>query len=90
MAFEQLFRFVFILYCMTVGLVLLVAPWMQGWDRMVASLVPIPGLRLLGVPLMRGALSGFGLVHLVWGVHDLSVFLRPPHDDQDSPAAGDQ
>lgn len=85
MAFEQLFRFVFVLYCTTVGVVLLLAPWTPGWDRMVTYL-PWTGLHLLGVPLMRGALSGFGLIHLVWGLHDLSAFLRPAHDDQGSEA----
>lgn len=88
MAFAQLFRFVFILYCTTVGVVLLLAPWTPGWDRMVA-LLPISELRVLSVPMLRGALSGFGLVHLVWGIHDLSAFLRPAHDE-DSQTAGDQ
>jgi hypothetical protein len=26
---------------------------------------------LLGAPIVRGAVSGFGLVHFVWGAHDL-------------------
>lgn len=82
MAFEQLFRFVFILYCTTVGVVLLLAPWLPGWDQRMA-LVPV-----LSVPALRGALSGFGLVHLVWGIHDLSAFLRP--HDEGSEASRDQ
>ena len=82
MAGEQFFRFVFVLYCTTVGVVLLLAPWTPGWDRMVTYL-PYPGARVLGLPLLRGAMSGFGLVHLVWGIHDLSRFLRPPEADRE-------
>lgn len=89
MVFDQFFRFIFVLYCTTVGVVLLLAPWTAGWDRMVA-VMPHPALRLLGIPLLRGALSGFGLIHLVWGVHDLSAFLRPPDDDKGPEAPGHQ
>ena len=88
MAFDQFFRFIFVLYCTTVGIILLLAPWTPGWDRLVTYL-PHPGLRMLGLPLVRGALSGFGLVHLVWGIHDLSAFLRPP-DDRGSETPGNQ
>ena len=88
MVFDQLFRFTFVLYCTTVGVVLLLAPWTPGWDRMVTYL-PYTGSHVLGIPLMRGALSGFGLVHLVWGVHDLSAFLRPP-DEESSEIPGHQ
>jgi hypothetical protein len=37
-------------------------------------------------PVFRGAVSGFGAVHLVWGAHDLEVLLlrrrtpEPPAD----------
>ena len=55
----------------------------------MVALLPISELRVLSVPVLRGALSGFGLVHLVWGIHDLSAFLRPPHDEG-SQTAGDQ
>ena len=26
---------------------------------------------MIAEPVVRGAVSGFGLVHLVWGAHDL-------------------
>jgi hypothetical protein len=89
MLFEHLFRFVFVLYCMTVGVVLVLLPWTPGWDFMVARL-PHPSLHVLGWPVLRGALSGFGLVHLVWALHDLRAFLRPPHDEHRATPPGDQ
>jgi len=84
MTCAQLFRFVFILYCTTIGVVLLLAPWTPRWDEIIT-----PELHMLSVPVLRGALSGFGLVHLVWGIHDLSAFLHLPHDEG-SQTAGDQ
>ena len=88
MSVEPLLRFLFILYCTTVGVVLLLAPWTPGWGQMVAFL-PLPSLRMLDLPLLRGALSGFGLVHLVWGFHDLSLLLRHPDEGHGPPTAGD-
>ncbi|MEM9552963.1 MAG: hypothetical protein AAGC60_01805 [Acidobacteriota bacterium] len=75
MALESIVRFVFVLYCTSVGVALLMLPWTPGWDFMILHLPP--SLRILHSPFVRGALSGFGLVHLVWGLHDLNVLLLP-------------
>ncbi len=69
MEMDRVVRYVFILYCATVGVVLVLVPWSPGWGQMLSYLSP--GFELLRLPLLRGALSGFGLVHLVWCVHDL-------------------
>jgi hypothetical protein len=75
MRFNALFRIFFILYCIEAGFFLLFAPWSLGWDRAVL-LLPSGALRALGLhPVLRGALSGFGLVHLVWSMHDLTELL---------------
>ncbi len=76
MDMDWLFRLAFILYCITVGVVLCLIPWTQAWGFMVGGL-PFPSLRFLEEPAMRGGISGFGLIHLVWGAHDLSELLRP-------------
>ncbi|MEM7583528.1 MAG: hypothetical protein AAF560_09130 [Acidobacteriota bacterium] len=73
MDIERLVRFVFVLYCATVGAVLVLVPWSPGWERMIAHLPA--GFEILRQPLLRGALSGFGLVHLVWCVHDLILLV---------------
>ena len=65
----------FIVYCAEAGIFLVMAPWSPSWERLVGY-VPIQSLYLvLLLPLVRGAVSGFGLVHLVWGVHDLQSWL---------------
>ncbi len=76
MGFERLLPFVFVFYCTTVGVALAVIPWTPGWDQMLAHIGP-EGLRFLEAPLVRGAVTGFGLVHLVWGLHDLLGLLAP-------------
>ena len=74
-------RIFFILYCIEAGVFLLWAPWTPFWERAVFGL-PFPGLAeidaFLVEPLTRGAVSGFGLVHLVWGIHDLRSLLLSP------------
>ncbi len=68
-------RLFFILYCIEAGTLLLLAPWSAGWERMVMEL-PVAGLRDLCLqPWLRAGLSGFGLVHLIWGAHDLELML---------------
>jgi len=79
-------RFIFVVYCATVGAVLILAPWTPGWEQLVARL-PFPGLRFLELPWLRGGLSGFGLVHLVWGLHDPNELVR--HSFKPDEAASD-
>lgn len=83
MALERMLQFVFVVYCTTVGTILLLLPWSVGFDHLIAQL-PYSTLRVLEAPWSRGALSGFGLVHLVWGAHDLQELLAailPQPDD---------
>jgi len=75
---SSLFRILFILYCIEAGTFLVLAPWSPVWDR---TLIQIPNELLRAValhPLLRAAMTGFGLIHLVWGAHDLDdlIFRR--------------
>jgi hypothetical protein len=75
--FSTMINLFFILYCFEAGLLLLFAPWSPEWDRIMMQ-VPVLGLKaVLLHPGFRGAVTGFGLVHLVWGMHDLiSLLMR--------------
>ncbi len=84
MEIDRIVRYVFIFYCATVGVVLVLVPWSPGWDQMLSFLST--RFEVLRLPLLRGALSGFGLVHLVWCVHDLHR-LRPKRPKAVKPAA---
>lgn len=73
--FTTMLNLFFILYCFEAGLLLLFAPWSPEWDRIMMQ-IPVMGLKaLLLHPVFRGAITGFGLVHLVWGTHDLISIL---------------
>lgn len=75
MRYGLLVLILFVFYCLEAGLFLVVAPWNAGWER-VANQLPLAALRALVLtPIFRGAVSGFGLVHLVWGIHDLRLVL---------------
>lgn len=95
MRLSSLLRVSFILYCIEAGIFLLFAPWSPVWDQTMVQ-IPLEGLRTLSLnPLFRGAVSGFGLVHLVWGAHDLDALLsrrrlRARTDAETPPSAGDQ
>jgi len=61
----------FVVWCFVVGTLLMYAPWLPVWLRWTAP-VASPFLHgLLLHPTLRGAVTGFGLFHLVWGTHDL-------------------
>jgi hypothetical protein len=65
----------FVLYCVEAGVLLTLLPWTASWNGTLLRL-PDPGvLALTTHPLLRGAVSGFGLVHLLWGAHDLDLLL---------------
>ncbi len=92
-------RLFFVLYCFEAGLLLLFAPWSPEWDRILVQLVHVQALRSLFLhPWFRGAVTGFGMVHLVWGAHDLIAIvtrrnLVPVAQNGESPdvqTAGDQ
>ena len=82
MDIERIVRFVFVLYCATVGTILVLIPWSPGWAQMLSHLPS--GFEPLRWPVSRGALSGFGLVHLVWCAHDLQLLLRAASDRGDT------
>lgn len=86
MAPRSLTRILFLLYCIEVGVLLLLAPWSPSWDRAVIQIPSFQIQSLLAHGVVRGAISGFGLVHLVWGAHDLDGWLARRKLDGPSPS----
>jgi hypothetical protein len=72
---DVMFRILFILYCFEAGLFLVAAPWFTVWARTLGQLPLGPLYAVTVHPVFRGAVSGFGLVHFVWGAHDLHDLL---------------
>jgi hypothetical protein len=73
---DTVFRILFVVYCVEAGIFLILAPWGPMWARTLSHLPLGPLGTLFLHPLLRGAVSGFGLVHLVWGANDLQALLR--------------
>ncbi len=76
-AWSGLLRVLFVIYCVEAGLFLVIAPWREFWSLLVSrsalSQVYLGAFFML--PWVRGAVTGFGLIHLVWGIHDLECML---------------
>ena len=68
-------RLLFVLYCVEAGVFLVMAPWSEAWERLVLNLHFWGLYEILLQPVTRGAVTGFGLIHLVWGAHDLESWL---------------
>lgn len=75
MRWRTIFRILFILYCVEAGVFLLLSPWSPRWDEGMVRLSMVQLSQWMLHPIVRGAISGFGLVHLVWGAHDLDLWL---------------
>ena len=70
-----LFRLLFILYCVEAGTFLLLAPWSPVWASLLIQ-IPLPVVHAAFLhPLLRAGMSGFGIIHLVWGAHDLDELI---------------
>jgi hypothetical protein len=75
MRLSSLLRVLFILYCVEIGTGLVLAPWSPVWGKIILQL-PWERLHAIGLhPLVRAAVTGFGLIHLVWGAHDLDELI---------------
>ncbi len=64
----KLLRFVLVVayvgYLVHVGLTMLLLPWNSAWPLLLARMPPAAAA-VLDDPAVRGAISGFGLLHLL-------------------------
>jgi len=62
-------RWLVFCYLLLSGVLLLLLPWSRAWGTLAWSLPP-PWARILAHPGSRGAVSGYGLLHLLvaWSV----------------------
>ena len=66
-------RLLYAAYFLEVGLLLIVLPWTSFWDRNYLFDL-VPALRdLLHSAYARGAVSGLGLLNVVFGLADVSA-----------------
>lgn len=64
------------IYCIEAGLFFTIVPWTRAWalNPLLHNHASIAAWA--DNPFVRGFVSGFGIVHLLIGVHDVVVILR--------------
>ena len=68
--------FVYVLYCLEVGIFLIIYPWVALWDQN-SLLTLYPGLRVIFLnDFFRGAVSGLGVANLLLGAWEIVHFQR--------------
>jgi hypothetical protein len=55
---------VFIMFCLEIGIFLIIFPWLDGWDRNYFSNFNSQMRALWASPYFRGAISGLGLINV--------------------------
>jgi hypothetical protein len=75
-------RLVFVAFFLEVGLLLVVLPWSEFWERNYFALGWPVIQAIVTNNFVRGGISGLGIVNLIVGVTDLShVFAARPGPD---------
>lgn len=69
-AFRVILTILYASYLTNVGLLLILLPWSNGWSRLVLTISPQMGA-LLDSPVLRGAVSAFGFLHLALLIAEL-------------------
>ena len=66
----------FALYCLEAGLFFLIVPWTRFWSAnpLIQSHLAVTAAAIN--PFVRGAVSGFGLMHLLIGINDIIRLAR--------------
>jgi len=72
---QRVFLAVYVLFCIELGLVLLVLPWVTGYWFSSGWLAQWPGLRnVLQSGFVRGAVSGLGLLDIWLGIMEAAHY----------------
>ncbi len=66
----------YVLYCLEVGIFLLVYPWMRLWDQNFLLQYSSYLRVLLLNDFVRGAVSGLGIANLILGAWEVAHFQR--------------
>ncbi len=67
---------IYVLYCLEVGIFLLVYPWMRLWDQnLLLQYSSVLRVVLLN-DFFRGAVSGLGIANLILGAWEVAHFQR--------------
>ena len=66
----------FALYCLEAGLFFIIVPWTRFWSANPLLQSHFAITMAVTNPFVRGAVSGFGLMHLLIGIKDIVRIVR--------------
>jgi len=66
----------FALYCLEAGLFFIIVPWTRFWPANPLLQTHLAVTLAAANPFVRGAVSGFGLMHLLIGIKDIVRITR--------------
>jgi hypothetical protein len=76
--FQYLGPAIFALFCIEVGVLLVLAPWMEIYERNVFQFIPLSWQPVLLSHHFRGALSALGFLNFLIALNELIDLVRPP------------
>ncbi len=68
-------RYLVAAYFIEVGLILILVPWSGFWERNYFTQIAPAADSFLRSPVVRGAVSGLGVVNIIAGIADLVSLL---------------
>jgi len=68
---------VFALFCIELGVLLVLAPWIEIYERNVYQFIPLSWQPILLSRQFRGALSALGFLNFLVAVNELIDLVRP-------------
>ncbi len=69
-------RLFFALYCLEAGLFFFIVPWTRLWTLNPLLQSNLTVSLVAANPFVRGFVSGFGLVHILIGIKDITAMAR--------------
>ena len=69
---------VFALFCIELGVLLVLAPWIEIYDRNVYQFIPLSWQPIFLSHHFRGALSALGFLNFLIALNELIDLVRPP------------
>jgi hypothetical protein len=69
---------IFALFCIELGVLLVLAPWLEIYERNVFQFIPIGWQPFFLSHHLRGALSALGFLNFLVALNELIDLVRPP------------
>lgn len=72
----RIFRIIYILFSIEVGIFFLWLPWLSFWDANFLTYQYPQILPLVSNPFFKGAVLGLGIVNIMIGIHEIVHFKK--------------